>query len=134
MLRLLLQYLLPLLLPFLAWLVYARLAHRAGLRDAPWIGGFHPVSYGLVHSWMKNGKPNNMARNNLKYLRLDVAERAAKRLEWNRPVLWPLAVIVLLLAAVMVPAVAAYRRRERMAARPLPGKSGSDPNTMKIGV
>ena len=38
MLRLLLQYLLPLLLPFLAWLVYARVAHRAGLRDAPWIG------------------------------------------------------------------------------------------------
>ena len=38
MLRLLLQYLLPLLLPFLAWLLYARLAHRAGLEDAPWLG------------------------------------------------------------------------------------------------
>jgi NADH:ubiquinone oxidoreductase subunit 5 (subunit L)/multisubunit Na+/H+ antiporter MnhA subunit len=38
MLRILLQYLLPLLLPFLAYLVYARLTRRAGLNDAPWLG------------------------------------------------------------------------------------------------
>ncbi|HEX5078148.1 MAG TPA: DUF6111 family protein [Geminicoccaceae bacterium] len=38
MLRLLLQYVVPLLLPFLAWLVYARLAHKGGLDDAPWLG------------------------------------------------------------------------------------------------
>jgi len=98
-------------------------------RDAPWIGGFHPVTYGLAHAWMQNGKPNNMARNNLKYLRVDVAQRAARRLQWNRPVLWPIAVIVLLLAAVTVPAVVAYRRRERMG-----GKSGSEPEKGRIGL
>jgi hypothetical protein len=87
-------------------------------RDAPWIGGFHPVTYGLAHSWVKNGKPNNMARNNLKYLRVDVDKRAAQRLAWNRPVLWPIAAILFLLAVVTVPAVMAYRRRERMAAKP----------------
>jgi hypothetical protein len=38
MLRILLQYLLPLVLPFLAWLIYARLAHKPGLDAAPWIG------------------------------------------------------------------------------------------------
>jgi NADH:ubiquinone oxidoreductase subunit 5 (subunit L)/multisubunit Na+/H+ antiporter MnhA subunit len=38
MLRILLQYLLPLLLPFLAYLVYARLTRRAALNDAPWLG------------------------------------------------------------------------------------------------
>jgi hypothetical protein len=37
MLRILLQYLLPLVLPFLAYLIYARLAHKTGLDDAPWI-------------------------------------------------------------------------------------------------
>ena len=89
-------------------------------RDAPWIGGFHPVTYGLAHSWVRNGKPNNMARNNLKYVRVDVDTRAAKRLAWNRPVLWPIGLILLLLAAVTVPAVAAYRRRERKAAKPGP--------------
>jgi oligopeptide transport system substrate-binding protein len=87
-------------------------------RDAPWLWGFHPVTYSLSHSWMMNGKPNNMARNNLKYLRIDVEQRAALRRIWNRPLLWPVVVIVLLLALSAVPAFVIYRRRERMAARP----------------
>jgi hypothetical protein len=38
MLRLLLQYVLPLVLPFLAYLIYARLAHkRRGMGDTPWM-------------------------------------------------------------------------------------------------
>jgi oligopeptide transport system substrate-binding protein len=86
-------------------------------RDAPWIGGFHPVTYGLAHSWVKNGKPNNMARNSLKYLRIDVEKRAALRREWNRPLLWPVLLLLALLVAGSVPAFVSYRRRERMAAR-----------------
>jgi hypothetical protein len=39
MLRIVLQYVLPLILPFLLYLIYARLAHKTGeLGDAPWIG------------------------------------------------------------------------------------------------
>lgn len=87
-------------------------------RDAPWIGGYHPVSYSLTHAWMMNGKPNNMARNNLKYLRVDVDKRAALRRAWNRPVLWPAGLILIVLVATAVPAVISYRRRERMAAKP----------------
>jgi len=87
-------------------------------RDAPWLGGFHPVSYGLTHAWMKNGKPNNMARNSLKYLRVDVDKRATHRREWNQPVVWPLGLILAVLIVSAVPAVRSYRRRERMAARP----------------
>ena len=86
-------------------------------RDAPWVGGFHPVTYGLSHAWVMNGKPNNMARNNLKYVRLDVEKRAGLRADWNRPVLWPAGLILILLAASALPAVMSYRRRERMAAR-----------------
>jgi hypothetical protein len=59
-----------------------------------------------------------MARNNIKYLRLDPARRAVLREQWNRPVVWPLALIVLLLVLSAVPAVMTYRRRERMAAKP----------------
>lgn len=86
-------------------------------RDLPWVGGFHPVSYGLAHEWVMNGKPNNMARNNLKYLRVDQDKRAALRRAWNRPLLWPALLILALLAASSVPAFLAYRRRERMAAK-----------------
>jgi ABC-type transport system substrate-binding protein len=64
--------------------------------DAPWMWGFHPKSYGLAHAWVANGKPNQMARNGLKYQRIDQAMRAQKRADWNRPVVWP---FLLLLAA-----------------------------------
>jgi ABC-type transport system substrate-binding protein len=84
-------------------------------RDAPWVGGFHPLSYGLSHSWMMNGKPNNMARNNLKYVRVDVERRAALRREWNQPILWPAILILALLVVGSVPAFVSYRRREQMA-------------------
>jgi oligopeptide transport system substrate-binding protein len=87
-------------------------------RDAPWIWGTHPKDFSLRHSWLANDKPNNMARNGIKYLKLDVEKRAALRKEWNRPVVWPVVLILLLLVASAIPAVASYRRRERMAARP----------------
>ena len=87
-------------------------------RDAPWIWGIHPKEYSLSHSWLANDKPNNMARNNIKYLKVDARKRAALRREWNRPVLWPLGIILAILIAGAVPAIVSVRRRERLAARP----------------
>jgi len=87
-------------------------------RDAPWIFGFHPKDYSLRHGWLHNAKPNDMAGNTLQYLRLDLAERSAKRAEWNRPLLWPLGLFLLVLLLSGLPAWMSYRRRERMAARP----------------
>jgi len=84
--------------------------------DAPWVWGFHPKDYSLSHAWMKNSKPNNMARNGLKFLRVDTALRAERRAEWNRPIIWPIVLIVVLLVLGSLPAWASYRRRERMAA------------------
>jgi anti-sigma-K factor RskA len=63
-------------------------------------------------------KPNQMARNGLKFYRIDTVEREAKRAEWNKPDLWPIALGLVALIAVVVPAVVAFRRRERAAARP----------------
>jgi ABC-type transport system substrate-binding protein len=88
-------------------------------RDAPWIWGIHPKEYTLRHSWVSNDKPNNMARNNVKYLRVDAAKRAELRREWNRPVVWPLLAVLALLVASGVPAYLSYRRRERRAAQPV---------------
>jgi ABC-type transport system substrate-binding protein len=86
--------------------------------DAPWIWGVHPKKYSLRHSWIRNDKPNTMARNNIKYLRIDPQKRAELRAAWNRPVLLPLSVILGILVISAIPAVVSYRRRERMAARP----------------
>ncbi len=86
--------------------------------DAPWIFGFHPKDYSLRHSWLANAKPNDMAGNTTKYLRLDVPRREALRREWNRPVAWPAVLILLAVIVSAIPAVLTYRRRERMAARP----------------
>ena len=85
--------------------------------DAPWIFGFHPKSYTLAHAWVMSRKPMGVGNNALKYQRIDVAEREKRRQEWNAPVLWPLALMAMVLAAAIIPAVAAYRRRERVTAR-----------------
>jgi oligopeptide transport system substrate-binding protein len=85
--------------------------------DAPWLWGFHPKDYALYHAWLGNLKPNNISYNNLKYYRVDAGLRAEKRREWNPAVVWPLGLLAALLAAFAAPAVVAYMRRERMAAR-----------------
>jgi ABC-type transport system substrate-binding protein len=87
-------------------------------RDTPWIGGFHPKNFALFHSWLGNAKANEMSDNKLKYLKVDAAKRAAARREWNKPVVWPVVLIVLVLVLGTIPAIRSYRRRERMAARP----------------
>ncbi|MRD73032.1 peptide ABC transporter substrate-binding protein [Rhodocyclus tenuis] len=87
-------------------------------QDAPWVFGFHPKSYTLSHAWLLNRKPSEVGNNTLKYQRIDVAERARRRHEWNRPVLWPFALGAAALAALLLPAWGAYRRRERGTSAP----------------
>ena len=80
--------------------------------DAPWIFGYHPKDYSLRHAWLQNRKPNKVGHNTLKYQRVDAALRAQRRAEWNRPVVWPLLLVALALAAAIWPAWRGYRRRE----------------------
>jgi ABC-type transport system substrate-binding protein len=86
--------------------------------DAPWIGGYHPKNFALSHSWLGNAKVNEISDNKLKYLKVDPAKREILRREWNQPVLWPVVSIFLILIISIIPAIRAYRQRERMAARP----------------
>ena len=84
--------------------------------DAPWNWGLHPKSYTLIHRWLKNRKPSDVANNILKYQRIDSVDRARARAEWNSPVLWPLGLGLAMLVLAIVPALVGYRRRERRAA------------------
>jgi len=87
-------------------------------RDTPWIGGFHPKNFALFHSWLGNAKVNEISDNKLKYLKVDAVRREELRREWNKPVLWPALLVLLVLAISIVPALRIHRRREQMAARP----------------
>ena len=93
-----------------------RAMNRILHHDAPWNFGLHPKSYTLAHRWLKNRKPSDVGNNILKYQRIDAVDRANARREWNRPVLWPLVVGVVVLLLAIVPALVGYRRRERQAA------------------
>lgn len=81
-------------------------------RDAPWLFGVHPKDFSLSHSWYQNLKPNQMANNDIKYQRIDTDEREAKRDEWNRPYIWPVALLLLILVALVAPAWLYYRRKQ----------------------
>ncbi|MFQ5644424.1 MAG: ABC transporter substrate-binding protein [Thiogranum sp.] len=86
-------------------------------QDAPWIFGFHPKDFVLYHDWYYNAKPNLMANNTLKYKRIDPQLRERKREDWNRPVVWPLVLILLVLVVSVIPAWVGYRRHENRRAR-----------------
>jgi oligopeptide transport system substrate-binding protein len=80
--------------------------------DAPWMWGEHPKDLVLHHGWLYNGKPNKLATNSIKYLRVDPAQREAFRKKWNQPKLWPLALLGIALAALGWWLWRALRQRE----------------------
>ena len=78
--------------------------------ERPWIELFHVEQYALVQGWMRNVKPFGMSFPTVKYVDLDGDLRARRRVEWNRPVRWPLAVLALLAIVAILPAVRVVRR------------------------
>ncbi|WP_124080438.1 ABC transporter substrate-binding protein [Pigmentiphaga humi] len=84
--------------------------------DAAWLFGYFPKSGGAYQQWVGNGKPTQMIRNNLQYMKIDPDLRARKIAEWNRPVWWPVALVAALLVLLALPAWLMVRRRERAAA------------------
>ena len=88
--------------------------------DAPIMFGYYPKAAAAFHEWVLNAKPTSMVRNSLQYIGVDEALRAERIREWNRPVLWPLLLIVPI-AWILVRALRAEaRRREERRAKPSP--------------
>jgi ABC-type transport system substrate-binding protein len=86
-------------------------------RDAPESFGFFPYSSAAVQHWIYNSKPAILIRDHGRYLRLDADERSRAVAAWNRPVWWPLIALVLAAVGLLLVAMHAFRRRERMNAR-----------------
>ena len=80
--------------------------------DAPWLWGYHPVGFSLHHEWYKNAKPNLMANNTLKYKRIKPELRKEKRVIWNKPIWWPVALVFITIIIILLPAFISYRRKE----------------------
>lgn len=79
-------------------------------RDAPWITGFHPKTFTLYQSWVSNIKPHQLALNTIKYQRVDARLRSQLRGQWNRPIWWPLYLLLGLAVLSLIPALISYRR------------------------
>ncbi|MDG4812717.1 ABC transporter substrate-binding protein [Hydrogenovibrio sp. 3SP14C1] len=82
-------------------------------KDAPWAWGFNPKSLALYHSWYHNVWPNPLANNTLKYKRIDAIERVTKQKAWNKPVIWPIVIVLLLLLISIYPLIKAYQARQK---------------------
>lgn len=83
-------------------------------KDAPWAWGHNPKQFSLYHGWNKNVKPNLMANNTTKYRRIDTTQRSKLQQIWNRPIIWPLVLIVFLSVALFLPAWLSYRNKKQL--------------------
>lgn len=81
-------------------------------KDAPMVWGFNPEAYMLKHSWLENVIPNAMVRNGLKYYIVDGESRAKLRDRWNEARIWPLPLLIGLIALIILPVWIGYRRKE----------------------
>lgn len=89
-------------------------------QDAPAAFGYYPPGAAAFQSWVGNVKPSAMVRNTLEYIKVDPQKRLALIQEWNRPVLWPLALMALGAAALLWGAVELRRARLSLRLRPRP--------------
>jgi ABC-type transport system substrate-binding protein len=85
-------------------------------KDSPWMFGWSEPFAGAYQQWVYNGKPSNIIRDQLSYLRIDPALRKSQVQVWNQASFWPLGLFALLVTALLIPAVLAWRRREKATA------------------
>jgi len=84
--------------------------------DAPLLNGWSEEFGGAYHQWVFNGKPSNIIRDQLAYLRIDPALRQAKINEWNQAVVWPLVLAPFLFLLLAVPAWRGWKKRQQQRA------------------
>ncbi len=83
-------------------------------RDTPWFTGYYPKEYYLNNQWVKNTKRHGISNATLKYLSIDSQLREQKQKEWNKHTIVPLIVVVIGFILLFLPAIIAYRRRQKL--------------------
>ena len=82
-------------------------------QDAVWMFGYFPLSGGAYHQWVGNGKPTQMVRNHLMYMKIDAGLRHQKIAQWNRPIWWPVFLVLFIMLASGCAAVYMWRRHQQ---------------------
>jgi ABC-type transport system substrate-binding protein len=85
-------------------------------QDAVWLWGWTDEYSGAYHQWVHNGKPSNIIRDQLQYLRVDPALRVRMVEQWNPANPWPLVALLVALFAAAWPAWLAWQRRQNATA------------------
>lgn len=80
--------------------------------DAPWIWGVHPIDFTLSHQWVSPTQPHPIANNTLKYQKINPGLRAQLQEKWNKPILWPLWILLGFLILIFIPLIITYWKRE----------------------
>lgn len=80
-------------------------------RDSPWIWGYHPITFVLSQQWVTPLKPSAVANNLLKYYHLDPQKRDELLTEWNKPILWPLFLIIIFIVLLFLILILSYYLR-----------------------
>jgi ABC-type transport system substrate-binding protein len=81
-------------------------------KDAPMLFGWSQDYGGAYHQWVYNGKPSNIIRDQMSYLRIDPVLRRQKINEWNQAIWWPIWVIPFLIFVLVWPAYRVWSRRQ----------------------
>ncbi|MBA2656058.1 MAG: ABC transporter substrate-binding protein [Tatlockia sp.] len=84
--------------------------------EAPWVWGVNSRTLLLTQQWVSKTKPNTLSLDSLKYIAVDVPLRNKLRAEWNKPILWPIALLLIFIVMSLLPLFFAYRKKERMPA------------------
>lgn len=82
-------------------------------QDAVWMFGYFPLSGGAYQQWVGNGKPTQMVRNHLMYMKIDAGLRHQKIAQWNRPIWWPVFLVLFIMLASGCAAVYMWRRHQQ---------------------
>jgi ABC-type transport system substrate-binding protein len=88
--------------------------------DAPWAWGYWAYVGLAFQSWVHNGKPSIVIRDQIKYYRIDPQLRVAKQAEWNKPTWWPIGLLGLGVLALVAVGWRSYSARQRATAKARP--------------
>lgn len=86
-------------------------------QDAPWAWGYWPYTAQAAQHWVHNAKPSIIIRDAARFYRVDAAERARRQADWNRPVWWPLIVLLIGVVAILWMTRRGFQARETATAR-----------------